>query len=60
MSVVCRSAAFAAALAAMLAFGANAHAQSKCNAGKAKLAGKLAYPAQASNPTMMTVSVPVG
>jgi hypothetical protein len=37
-----RSVALAAALVAMLAFGATAHAQNKCSSGKAKLAGKKA------------------
>ncbi|HEY2387154.1 MAG TPA: hypothetical protein VGK30_09345 [Candidatus Binatia bacterium] len=37
-----RSVAVAAALLAMLSFGATAHAQNKCSSGKAKLAGKKA------------------
>ena len=37
-----RSVAIAAALVAMLAFGATAHAQNKCSSGKTKLAGKKA------------------
>jgi hypothetical protein len=40
MKIACRTAAVAAALAAVLAFGATAHAQNKCVAGKEKLAGK--------------------
>ena len=37
-----RSVALAAALVAVLSFGATAHAQNKCSSGKAKLAGKKA------------------